>query len=263
MQHFDSEDGGWHTDCLDTEGCKARREAAQAAHQAAHQAAADHRARVRALFEIARTSGECPPPPSVVLVGEEIPLEGSRSRIYGGGSWAVIEPEGERTAPDPGALDAARAELTVQRERLDVAQAAWKSWREANHPDYYKGVGRGKWTPPVLTPEGQALLDAVDTESAQGARWQGIVARIDALETQTFLAGHSRSIWVVRNNGHDGDAWGGNNVRTGGAGAIGHRLPWSAELEAQVRAAREPSEEDPDLAAARLAAHLEDGAREH
>lgn len=31
------------------------------------------------------------------------------------------------------------------------------------------------------------------------------------------------SIWYVRNNGMDGDCWGHNNIRTGGAGAIGCR----------------------------------------
>lgn len=32
-------------------------------------------------------------------------------------------------------------------------------------------------------------------------------------------------IWYVRNNGMDGDDWSQNNVRTGGAGAIGWRVP--------------------------------------
>lgn len=42
-------------------------------------------------------------------------------------------------------------------------------------------------------------------------------------------------IWRIRNNGHDGDDWGRNNVNTGGAGAIGHRVPYSEELAAQIR----------------------------
>jgi hypothetical protein len=43
-------------------------------------------------------------------------------------------------------------------------------------------------------------------------------------------------IWAVRNNGGDGDRWDINNVRTGGAGAIGHRVPWTAELASELRA---------------------------
>ena len=42
-------------------------------------------------------------------------------------------------------------------------------------------------------------------------------------------------IWHVRNNGFDGDDWGRNNVQTGGAGAIGVRVPYSEELAAQIR----------------------------
>jgi hypothetical protein len=42
-------------------------------------------------------------------------------------------------------------------------------------------------------------------------------------------------IWHVLNNGRDGDDWSSNNVRTGGAGGIGRRLPYSAELDAEIR----------------------------
>jgi len=43
-------------------------------------------------------------------------------------------------------------------------------------------------------------------------------------------------IWAVRNNGRDGDDWGANNVRTGGAGAIGRFVPYDGELAARIRA---------------------------
>jgi hypothetical protein len=42
-------------------------------------------------------------------------------------------------------------------------------------------------------------------------------------------------IWYVRNNGMDGDNWSANNIRTGGAGAIGYRIPYSIELAEQLR----------------------------
>lgn len=41
-------------------------------------------------------------------------------------------------------------------------------------------------------------------------------------------------IWFVENRGMDGDYWGANNVRTGGAGATGFRTLRTAELEEQV-----------------------------
>jgi hypothetical protein len=42
-------------------------------------------------------------------------------------------------------------------------------------------------------------------------------------------------IWKIENNGHDGDNWSMNNVNTGGAGAIGVRVPYSEELAKQIR----------------------------
>jgi hypothetical protein len=42
-------------------------------------------------------------------------------------------------------------------------------------------------------------------------------------------------IWYVQNNGADGDDWGHNNVRTGGAGAIGWRIPFNEELAETIR----------------------------
>ncbi len=41
---------------------------------------------------------------------------------------------------------------------------------------------------------------------------------------ECYILGDSR-IWKIRNNGMDGDCWSSNNVRTGGAGAIGYIYP--------------------------------------
>ena len=42
-------------------------------------------------------------------------------------------------------------------------------------------------------------------------------------------------LWHVQNNGMDGDNWSYNNVRTGGAGAIGFRVPASSPLTEELR----------------------------
>ncbi len=44
-------------------------------------------------------------------------------------------------------------------------------------------------------------------------------------------------IWYVKNNGMDGDNWSANNVSTGGAGAIGWRVPYSDELANKIKGA--------------------------
>lgn len=61
------------------------------------------------------------------------------------------------------------------------------------------------------------------------------------LDTQDIYGGgdwwviSEDAVWYVRNNGHDGDDWSRNNVRTGAAGAIGWRLPRDAEMERELR----------------------------
>jgi len=49
-----------------------------------------------------------------------------------------------------------------------------------------------------------------------------------------FVAG-PEYLWYVQNNGMDGDNWGLNNVRTGGAGAIGYRISATSPLTAELR----------------------------
>lgn len=49
-----------------------------------------------------------------------------------------------------------------------------------------------------------------------------------------FVAG-PEFLWYVRNNGMDGDNWSWNNVRTGGAGAIGFRVPVTSPLADEIR----------------------------
>ncbi len=42
-------------------------------------------------------------------------------------------------------------------------------------------------------------------------------------------------IWFVQNNGGDGDNWGANNIVTGGAGAMGWRMPRTDELAQELQ----------------------------
>jgi len=48
-----------------------------------------------------------------------------------------------------------------------------------------------------------------------------------------FVIG-DKYIWYVANNGMDGDDWSQNNVATGGAGAIGWRVPYSKQLAEEI-----------------------------
>ena len=62
------------------------------------------------------------------------------------------------------------------------------------------------------------------------------------LNTQNLYGGgdwfviEDKYIWYVKNNGMDGDNWSYNNVRTGGAGAIGWRMTIDTDVEDSLRA---------------------------
>ncbi len=74
-------------------------------------------------------------------------------------------------------------------------------------------------TPEGIVPEGDRVFDTQDIYGGGG--W--------------FVVG-PEYIWYCRNNGADGDDWGRNNVRTGGAGAIGRRVPFDQALADEIRA---------------------------
>jgi hypothetical protein len=72
-----------------------------------------------------------------------------------------------------------------------------------------------------LVPRGQVLdISGKNHQMYGGGDW--------------FVIG-SDYIWYVKNNGADGDSWDANNVSTGGAGAIGWRVPHSKALEDKIR----------------------------
>jgi len=83
-----------------------------------------------------------------------------------------------------------------------------------------KVVSEGERPVGVTVPEGRTILD--DQNAYGGGSW--------------WVIGPDW-IWYVRNNGMDGDDWSRNNVRTGGAGAIGWRVPYDATIDATLRLA--------------------------
>ena len=67
-------------------------------------------------------------------------------------------------------------------------------------------------------PEGERLFDTQNVNG--GGHW-------------FVLSGDD--IWFVMNNGRDGDNWSRNNVTTGGAGAIGWRIPYDEAVACELR----------------------------
>lgn len=91
MEHFDTDDGGWHVSCIDTTACKARIAEQKAARATAQAEARRIDTEFRAIEETIR-QGERPG-------SFEAPVtpEGERycdsGNIYGGGSSFVVGPE--------------------------------------------------------------------------------------------------------------------------------------------------------------------------
>ncbi len=77
---------------------------------------------------------------------------------------------------------------------------------------------------------------------ANGTRPQDEQPKGDrVLDTQNIYGGGDwfvigkAGIWYIQNNGVDGDNWSHNNVRTGGAGAIGWKIAKNKEIERRLR----------------------------
>jgi hypothetical protein len=109
------------------------------------------------------------------------------------------------TAEEAAALEA--------REAAKAARAELETIAKAIRQDGERPAGSA-------APEGEEIRAGGGERIYGGGRW--------------FVLGPGW-IWYVQNNGHDGDDWSLSNVRTGGAGAIGWRVPAAAELAGRIR----------------------------
>jgi len=104
------------------------------------------------------------------------------------------------------------------RHETDMRRAAARTELTAIRNDIQDRGDR----PDDADPQGDRLIDTQNIHG--GGDW--------------YVIGDDR-IWYVRNNGMDGDSWANNNVRTGGAGAIGWCVPADTDLAARIRAIAE------------------------
>jgi len=109
----------------------------------------------------------------------------------------------DEAAPEIAKEDAARIK---RQNRARVEEIACFIRQEGERPEYSNSNA-----------EGEALLDTFNVHGS-GTR---------------FVIGDG--IWFVENNGMDGDNWDVNNVVTGGAGAIGWRIPMDEKLADELR----------------------------
>ena len=114
----------------------------------------------------------------------------------------------EATVAETAALEQREAEVERQRQaQREVAEIRAQIQAQGERP--------AGWN----DPEGERLCDTQNIYG--GGDW--------------FVVG-ADWIWYCQNNGMDGDDWSRNNVKTGGAGAIGWRAPYDATLADRIHA---------------------------
>jgi hypothetical protein len=96
-----------------------------------------------------------------------------------------------------------------------------KAFENAEYPDPEKEAAQFRPGYEKMRVEGEVIQHPLNPENVYGGGEWWVIQK--------------EWIWHIRNNGFDGDDWGRNNVETGGAGAIGVRVPFSEELAAQIR----------------------------
>ncbi len=108
----------------------------------------------------------------------------------------------------------------AKRREAEAFEAAMKAIKAAKTREAYEAAGSPD--SPVEQPKGEVLQNAKYPRNVWGGG-----------EWYIFT---DDSIWVIENNGADGDNWSANNIITAGAGAIGYKCKRTPELEAAIRA---------------------------
>jgi hypothetical protein len=121
---------------------------------------------------------------------------------------------------DPHRCEEIKEAAKIRKEKARTKQQAVRSLRDlSTKPEYYvKGTGH--------RPPGKTVGINSKTIGYGGGEW--VVIEPD-----------EKHFWYVINNGADGDDWANNNIETGGAGAIGYRLPFSNEARTLLEVAKE------------------------
>lgn len=125
----------------------------------------------------------------------------------------------EESAPLRGAKQAEADRKAAKTRAQEIARMIRESGeRPQTEPVGPNDKGYREDYRPGLVLEGDKILD---TQNAYGGGEWFVIS--------------PDGIWYVQNNGGDGDMWDVNNVRTGGAGAIGWRIPANEAIETEIR----------------------------
>ena len=138
--------------------------------------------------------------------------------------WYLYAPDGREVTVSRAFAEIERGADVMAEEQRQAAENERREEQKRRDLKTWKGHiadkirGNGIQPDGDNSPEGERVLDTQDIYG--GGSW--------------FVIGPER-IWYIRNNGMDGDNWSYNNVRTGGAGAIGWYIPFDEEIAGQLR----------------------------
>lgn len=125
-----------------------------------------------------------------------------------------------------------RGEISVERALREIEIGVDETERE------YQARSRAEFEDQARRAEIKKLKSAVARFIEQhGTRPERQPVGRVVLDTKNIYGGGDwfvicdHEIWYVKNNGMDGDNWSYNNVRTGGAGAIGWTIPMDSQIE--------------------------------
>ncbi len=119
---------------------------------------------------------------------------------------------------EQGYIYSAKVRAATDEESMGLRMQIEKKENIRKHKQRLKEIGQqiqqtGERPEGTNKPEGKRYADTQNIYG--GGEW--------------FVIGE-KYIWYVENHGMDGDSWDNNNVRTGGAGAIGWRIPFDKEI---------------------------------
>lgn len=93
--------------------------------------------------------------------------------------------------------------------------------------DYFKKNGKYPQTKDKIELNGDWIENPIDPPDVYGGGSWFVVDE------------NTKELWYVENNGADGDDWSRNNVRTGGAGAIGRVMKWNEDIVKNIKKIRD------------------------
>ena len=157
------------------------------------------------------------------------------------GAGAVYDHHGQWTPADGWAtlyeLRDADAEETAQLVAAETAAAAQAARRRARSD-------RRRRLEQLITGTGQCPAPGGRGIDLAGAR---LLGGPDLYGGGDWFVITEDAVWYVRNNGMDGDDWSLNNVTTGGAGAIGWRVPRNPDIETELTELAQEQEQEQEL----------------